>query len=299
MIISKCPLRVSLVGGSTDLQQFIDYYEIGKVISFPCTLYTYITLSTRYDGLYRINYSNTETTNNPKTIKNDIAREVIEYFGLPPVTITFNSDIPTTGSGLASSSSYMVALVEACNRFLQLNLSQFQVCKLAHKIELKINRLTGYQDTVGCGMGGLKMITFKKSGMTFDYIDSNVLKNNNLYLYPTDVSRSSTSILETIDIHKSHKLLDKVELLFNNMNSDIEFNKIMNDSWEIKKSTSSNIITEDLLEVEKELRTKYNIKSVKLCGAGGGGYFLLVTNDTVDNGYKIDVDNVGVVSWTI
>ena len=48
MIVSKCPLRVSLVGGSTDLQSFIDKYGYGQVISFPISLYTYISLSKRY-----------------------------------------------------------------------------------------------------------------------------------------------------------------------------------------------------------------------------------------------------------
>ena len=59
MIISKCPLRVSLVGGSTDLQSFIDEYGYGQVISFPISLYTYISLSKRYDKKYVINYTKT------------------------------------------------------------------------------------------------------------------------------------------------------------------------------------------------------------------------------------------------
>lgn len=299
MIIAKSPLRVSLVGGSTDLQEFINYYKIGKVISFPCTLYTYITLNTRYDNLYRINYSKTETTDNPITIKNDIAREVILYFKLPPVTITFNSDIPTTGSGLASSSSYMVALIEACNKFLGLNLSQFQVCKLAHRLELKINPLTGHQDTIGCGVGGLKCITFKEKTVSFEYLDSYVLTNNNLYLYPTNISRSSTSILETIDIHKSYKLLDKVSQLYNAIDNDTKFHEIINEAWEIKKSTSNDITNSNLINLEKELHLHYNIKSMKLCGAGGGGFFFLITNQNINGAYKVNIDNSGVMSWVV
>ena len=72
MIISKCPLRVSLVGGSTDLQSFIDKYGIGKVISFPITLYTYISLSKRFDNRYKIDYSSQEEVTDPNLIKNDI-----------------------------------------------------------------------------------------------------------------------------------------------------------------------------------------------------------------------------------
>ena len=44
MIISRCPLRISLVGGSTDLQEFIDHHGRGSVISLACNLYTYVTL---------------------------------------------------------------------------------------------------------------------------------------------------------------------------------------------------------------------------------------------------------------
>ena len=156
MIVSKCPLRVSLVGGSTDLQSFINKYGYGKVISFPISLYTYITLSKRFDDNYKVDYSFQEEVKDPKLIKNDIARELIRYFDLPPITIAFNADIPTSGSGLASSSSYMVAAVAAACRFKNLEWSQAKICKIAHKIELKFNPLTGYQDTYGCGLPSSK-----------------------------------------------------------------------------------------------------------------------------------------------
>ena len=70
MIISKCPLRISLIGGSTDLQGFIDKFGKGSVISFPSNLYTYITINKNItDSNYKINYSTSEKTLNPKTIK--------------------------------------------------------------------------------------------------------------------------------------------------------------------------------------------------------------------------------------
>ena len=65
MIISKCPLRVSLVGGSTDLQSFIDTYGKGSVINFPTNLSTYIFFSESNNDKYKITYSKIETLKNP------------------------------------------------------------------------------------------------------------------------------------------------------------------------------------------------------------------------------------------
>ena len=82
MIISKCPLRVSLVGGSTDLQSFIDVYGRGSVINFPTNLSTYIFFSESKNDKYRISYSRIETLKNPHKIKNDIGWEAKTLLGI-------------------------------------------------------------------------------------------------------------------------------------------------------------------------------------------------------------------------
>ena len=70
MIISKCPLRISLVGGSTDLQGFIDKFGMGSAISFPPNLYTYININNNISTeKWIINYSKSERVNNPNKIK--------------------------------------------------------------------------------------------------------------------------------------------------------------------------------------------------------------------------------------
>ena len=153
MIISKCPLRISLVGGSTDLQGFIDKFGMGSAISFPPNLYTYININNNISTeKWIINYSKSERVNNPNKIKNDIAREVIKYFNLPPISMTFNSDIPSSGSGLASSSSYLIACIAAACKFKGIDYSQTEIAKLAIKLERSFNPLTGYQDPYGCAL---------------------------------------------------------------------------------------------------------------------------------------------------
>ena len=303
MIISKCPLRVSLVGGSTDLQSVIDAYGYGGVISFPCNLYTYITLCKRYDGVYHINYSKTETVKSYNDIQNNIAREVLRYFNIPPVTVTFNCDISSTGSGLATSSSYTISLVKAATTFLNIDLSQHEICTIALSIEKKFNPLTGYQDTYGCGIGSFKKLEFKLKGsevvVAYNYLPVDVLKSKSMYLVPTNVTRSSTNILSTLDITKSILLYDDVVQLSQHIKDESKFFNIVNRAWEKKKETSSSIISTDLDEIEQALRSRYKIEGLKLCGAGGGGYFLVFSEDSIIEGQKIDIDDKGVMSWVI
>jgi D-glycero-alpha-D-manno-heptose-7-phosphate kinase len=298
MIISKCPLRVSLVGGSTDLQSFIDRYGYGKVISFPISLYTYISLSKRYDSNYVINYTKRENVKSPNKIKNDIARELIKYFNLPPLTIAFNADIPTTGSGLAASSSYMVAAVAAACKFKGLEWSQAKICKIAHEIELKFNPLTGYQDTYGCGLPSPKLMTFNKS-IDVKFID---LPKCKMFLYNTKVKRSSTNILKTINIEKSYPLLELVDKTYKYLNNSYQFYKLLQNAWDTKKKTSSNILNDNyLVDLDNQFSEDSNIKFHKLCGAGGGGYFLIIADKLTsgDEKIEINIDNKGVMVWDV
>ena len=119
MILSKCPLRISLIGGSSDLEEFIQQEGYGSVISFPCDLYVYNTIFAdkngynRNSGEYIIEYTQTEKTKSISKIKNDIAREVLKHFKSAPLKISFYSDIFSHGSGLASSSAYTISVIRA------------------------------------------------------------------------------------------------------------------------------------------------------------------------------------------
>ncbi len=298
MIVSRCPLRVSLVGGSTDLIDFVEKHGRGSVISFPINMYTYIFLSYNNDGEYRINYSAPETQKCIEDIKNDVAREVCSYFDLPPVTVVFNSDISSTGSGLASSSSYTIALVSAINKLLNLNMSQFEICKLSLDIEHKFNPLTGYQDSYGCGLGGLKRLNFYPDNIETLPLKKSVLNNTNMYLINTNSIRNSTDILNDIDFDRIAPLLTLVDDLMYNIDNSDTFYKILNEGWEIKKQSSSLISSNDVKTIGDKLENDDRIKAIKLCGAGGGGYFLAISDEAInDDGFiKIDIDYVGVKS---
>lgn len=278
MYIAKCPLRISLVGGSTDQEAFIQTYGKGAVISFPSNLFTYISIHDNNRGKYIINYSKKEEVNGIDQIKNDIARVCLQYFDIEPITVTFNTDILTTGSGLASSTSYMIALIKAISLYLGENFTEFDVCRLALELEREFNPCTGYQDPYGCGVGGFKRMDFPKDGRpSFTYLGSDFLQNNfEMALYHTGISRNSTKILTSIDLDKSLPLLYKVDWLQTAiLEGNIKrFLEIFQEGWETKKKTSGLIVQdEELKKLDEAFQNNKDVLAVKLCGAGGGGYF--------------------------
>jgi len=143
MIIASCPLRVSLFGGSTDNPYFVDKFGYGSVISFTCDLKTYVTISQDKFGFnkdqhkYIINYSRREEVSTIQEIQNDVVRVVLEHFNMPPVQVTLTSDAYSQGSGLASSSSYIISLIKACTLFLNDQMTDIEICNLI--VDIKIH----------------------------------------------------------------------------------------------------------------------------------------------------------------
>jgi len=306
MIVSKCPLRVSLVGGSTDLVSYLNEYETGSVISFPINLYTYIMMDWSKDGDYVIHYSKYERTKNKDNIKNDIAREVIKYFNLKPITVSFNADIPSTGSGLASSTSYLISMIKAVDLLMSFNFSQYEICKIAVEIEKKFNTNVGYQDAYGCGLPSLKRINFHKSrNINIIPLMQHAFSNIHLSLIDTNIRRKSNGILSSINPHKSFLLMEhvnKMEEKINKNDSGIEISKHITAGWKIKKKTSDKIFVNEIIELESKLDTHPNVFGYKLLGAGAGGYFLACHyGERLGLGNKIiiEIDNIGVNGWEI
>jgi D-glycero-alpha-D-manno-heptose-7-phosphate kinase len=314
MITTSCPLRISLLGGSTDLEDFIDYYGYGEVISFPINLYTYVSINKRYDGKFLIQYSKTENVNKISEIKNELVRTVLEYFKITtPITVALNADIPSHGSGLASSSSFIIALIKAVSVFKDLELSDYEVCKIALQLERKFNPLVGRQDAYGCGIKGFKHLYFEPNKEIKTTFFSNTYFNNfDLFLIPISKNgRKSTKILQSLQLKERKTICDNVKYGVKYLESKNfkDFNNLILDTWESKKKTSPLIITPKVLELETKIKSiKYPLY-YKLCGAGGGGYLLLIKQKTdniskfgilEENSYiNIKVDNRGIKTWQL
>ena len=315
MIISSCPLRVSLFGGSTDNPFFVKKYGYGSVISFTSNLKTYVTISQDKFGFnkdqhkYIINYSRREEVGSVSEIKNDVVRVVLEYFQMPPVQVTLTSDAYSQGSGLASSSSYIISLIKACCIFKKVDMTSESICKLAHELELTFNPYCGYQDPYGCGIGGFKRIEFLENDrIRYEYLDTDIFNQYDVHLVFSGVTRNSKKVLKNVtdNLDKIKPLLDTVEKAHQEiLNCDfIEFFKLFKEGWIQKKNTSTTITENSRIrEIDDYLEIDQSVIAHKLCGAGNGGFFLTFSErnsltlpyDSV----KIDVVSEGVLGESI
>jgi len=315
MIITSCPLRVSLFGGSTDNPYFIQEYGYGSVISFTCDLRTYVTITqdkfglNKHDHKYVINYSKREEVSSIDEIQNEVVRIVLEYFEMPPVQVTLTSDAYSQGSGLASSSSYLISLIKACCIFHGIDKTDKEICALAFILELKFNPYCGYQDPYGCGMGGFKRIEFYNINTTkFEYLPTDLFDEYDTHLVFTGITRNSKKILKNVsdNLEKVKPLLKITDQAYDFLKEKEHYKvlKQMSKSWSQKKKTSSMIAdNHHIQDMDIILSTCDSVVSHKLCGAGNGGFFLTFSKkDTLTIPYdsvKIKVVSEGVKGESI
>ncbi len=320
MILYRCPLRIGIAGGSTDLESFIQHNGHGAVINFPTNLYTYVMVHKDLMGLnslqgkYVVNYSQREECSDENRINNDIARLAVKNYYKKPCNITMTSDISSSGSGLASSSSYMISSLMALSKMEGKELSKYDCCKKAMELEREFNPLLGYQDSFGCGIGGLKKMDFCPGrDPVITYLSSDIFNKFDMYLINTCMDRSSTKILDSIET-KDNKDLGRMLEIVEEMQKAIEdsdeqiFFELIKEGYQRKKNSSPHIFNSVISDMEDSMLGIEGIKAIRLCGAGGGGYILVFADKDKPRVHedmeemfdrqvmKIGIDEIGVRS---
>ena len=118
MIITRTPLRMSFVGGGSDLPAYYEKFG-GAVISTAIDKYVFVTVNKKFDDALRLSYSKTELVKSVSEIEHTIVRAALTHVGITGgLEITSIADIPSSGSGLGSSSSFTVGLLHALYAYL-------------------------------------------------------------------------------------------------------------------------------------------------------------------------------------
>ena len=291
MIITQTPLRISFGGGGSDLKEYYRKFG-GVVLSTTIDKYIYVILKDRFDDNIRVGYSTTELVDRIDQLRHELVRESMRLVGIDRgIEISTMADIPSTGSGLGSSSSVTVGLLNALHAFQGDIQPAETLAREAAKIEIEIlSKPIGKQDQYAAAYGNFRRITFNSD----DSVDVRTIElandvkqalNDNLMLFYTGYARESSDVLleqksNTPDnsptVSKMVAMVDEMESFLLSGKLD-DFGRCLHKSWELKKSLASKI-TNAVIDSLYQSAIDAGALGGKIAGAGGGGFLLVYCN---------------------
>lgn len=288
MIITQTPMRISFAGGGTDFPGFFVEHG-GAVVSSAIDKFVYCIVKERFDDRIYVNWSRKEIVDSVDQIEHELVREAMRKVGVTKgIEISFLSDIPAEGSGLGSSSSVTVGVLNALYQYVGETPTAERLAREACEIEIEtLKKPIGVQDQYIAAYGGLRCFEFgpgtqvkttpvKASRTALEDLD------NMLMLFFTGKTRQSSTILS----QQKAGIADKVPVLRQMTqqalevrrlleNDDVErLGSLLHHAWESKRRLAQGISNSDMDEIYARA-VNAGALGGKIAGAGGGGFFLL------------------------
>ncbi len=291
MIVCRTPLRVSFLGGGSDLP--IHYRRHGgAVVSAALSKYVYVTVNRRFDKSIRLSYSKTEEVDHANKIQHRLVRAAMLKLGIESgVEITSIADIPSRGTGLGSSSAFTTGLLHALHAYQGNYRSQADLAAEACEVEIDLcGEPIGKQDQYAAAVGGVNLLRFNPDeSVTVEKIvfSPNFIQEfqDSMLLFYTGVTRSASDILRNqISIMGSSNQKTEVVRCMAAMTDDFRHaiqdenlewvGSLLHEAWILKQSVSDQISNNTIDEMYKSARSAGALGG-KLLGAGGGGFLLV------------------------
>lgn len=289
MIITQTPYRVSFAGGGTDLPAFYEQ-EHGAVLSMAVGHHMYATVSPRFEKTIRVAYTKVDIAESIDKIDHTIAREVLRMTGLDQhIEITTVGDVPA-GTGMGSSSSLAVGLINALYAYKGQVTSPGFLAEKACEIEIDIlGKPIGRQDQYAAAFGGVNYIRFNPDHrvdvepVPCDPAFLDQLEKHILLLY-TDRQRDADQILKKQSEGSRDKMrvLREMRDLAGELRNALgghgnleDFGRILHHGWELKRSLGFGISNQGVDDWYQAARAN-GAMGGKLLGAGGGGFLLVM-----------------------
>lgn len=290
MIISRTPLRVSFFGGGSDLPSYYRRHG-GAVLSVSIDKSVYVTVSRKFDDAVRVSYSRTEEVAHASKVEHPLVREALGLLNITGgIEITSVADIPASGTGLGSSSSFTVGLLNALYAHRGKMVSAATLAKESCHIEIeRCGEMIGKQDQYAAAYGGLNFLRFnsdetvevKKAVCPAGTLDR--LQQNLLFFY-TGLTRSASALLQrqSSDVgiagtksDATGALVRLAEIAFEQIGKgDIaSFGPLLDEAWQLKRSLTDGI-SNQLIDDAYAAARKAGAEGGKVLGAGGGGFLM-------------------------
>lgn len=294
LTVTRTPLRVSLFGGGTDYPEYFERAP-GAVIGMAIDKYIIIAaldLIGCQEYNYRLSYSRLEHCNEVGEIEHPVVREVLTHFGIDRrLDISIISDLPATGSGLGSSSAFTVGFLRTVYALRDQKPTKIELSKKAIEVERGILRENvGVQDQLHAAFGGINRFDFSGSAIRISPVQMNSAAvqqlNASMVLVHTGIARrATTTVANQIAVTRTRAIDRELSELYRLVEECVclmetgapgwlaELGAMLSASWRIKRTLSrdvSNPTLDDLFETI----IGSGAYGAKLCGAGGGGFFL-------------------------
>jgi D-glycero-alpha-D-manno-heptose-7-phosphate kinase len=300
MIIARAPARISLGGGGTDLAAYYGRFG-GLVVSTAITRYCSVHVRPTLDCSIRLSSASYPLARiYPPGVVPDVSGDLqllaaaVERFferglGERGVDLSVASDIPP-GSGLGSSSTLAVALVQALSSYTGSPCDAATAAEIACEIEIeRLGMPIGRQDQYASAFGGLNAIEFQPGGTRVTPLrlppDTLDALSDRMLLFSTGQTRSAAGILaqqrldtgsKPVVIESLHRIKELAGEMVSALSSgDLDvFGGLLHTSWQEKKRLSDRISSGDIDRWYKAARSSGALGG-KISGAGGGGFLLL------------------------
>jgi D-glycero-alpha-D-manno-heptose-7-phosphate kinase len=294
MIISRTPYRISLLGGGTDYPSWYEKHG-GAVLGTTIDKYCYLfvrKLPPFFPHKHRVVYSQIELVRDHRELVHPSVRAALMELSSElsdGIEVQHMGDLPAR-SGLGSSSSFTVGLLNALNALRGKMTAPHELAREAIRIEQHvIKESVGSQDQVWAAIGGLGTITFQPSG-DFELkpliIASERVKalNDCMMLFYSGQSRFASAVAaEKIEnlakrerqLHRMREFVDEGVQILQQANRQLDdLGRLLHESWKLKKELASGVTTSKVDEIY-EAGMAGGAVGGKLLGAGGGGFVLL------------------------
>lgn len=290
MIISRTPLRMSFVGGGSDLPAFYRRYG-GAVVSTAINQFVYITVNKKFDNQIRVSYSRTEEVRSVDKIRHPLVREALKVVGIQGgIEITSIADIPARGTGLGSSSAFTVGLLHALYAYTGRYASAEQLARDACEIEIdRCSEPIGRQDQYAAAYGGLNFLQFHPDDtVSVEPIicrpETLQVLQANLLIFYTGLTRRASGILrqqqQAVARQKTkQRILQRMVDLARQLRTELQrnnpdaFGQLLHENWMLKKTLAADI-SNPRIDAWYEKARRAGALGGKLLGAGWGGFLL-------------------------
>jgi D-glycero-alpha-D-manno-heptose-7-phosphate kinase len=297
VIITRTPFRVTLGGGGTDLPSYYEKHG-GFVFAMGIDKFMYIMVNPpTMDDMIRLHYSRSEVVEHIDQLGHELAREALRFHGIEnKIEISSMADLPA-GTGLGSSSAYLVGLLTALHHCRRSYVPLEALAEEACHIELNVLRKgIGKQDQYMAAFGGLTVLEIDRdgrvdvrtvtlpSGSVYDFVA-------NTHLYYTGTRRNAVEMLRDqneamqskeaprngqveTSLHRIKDLGYRILRAVEDENFD-EWGMLLDEHWRNKRRMSDKISNTRVDELYDHVRRHFGVLGGKIIGAGGGGFLLL------------------------